>query len=217
MTQRPVNMLEGVPRGMPVDERPLWRSGPDGARLARSALHIRKLAIYFVGLLAWRYLVVWRDGFTLETFIDVTITTVVLAVCVLLLVRLYAYASARSTSYTVTTERIVIRTGIALSIAVNLPFSKIASVDVRKDGDGGDIELTLVEGAKVGYLILWPSAKPLYFKKVRPVLRALASVELPVSVLGEALAQHSETQRPVLPLANNDGMDTVDGDWQAAT
>ncbi|MEN7341994.1 MAG: photosynthetic complex putative assembly protein PuhB [Pseudomonadota bacterium] len=217
MTQRPADMLEGVPRGMPRDERPLWRSGPDGARLAKTALHIRKLALYFVGLLLWRYLVVWRDGFSFETFVDVTITTVLLAMGVLLLVRLYAYASARSTSYTVTSERIVIRTGIALSIAINLPFSKIASVDVRRDGEGGDIELTLVEGAKVGYLILWPSAKPLYFKKVRPVLRALASVELPVRVLGEALAQHSESQRPILPLANNDGMDNVDGDWQAAT
>ncbi|MEL7298728.1 MAG: photosynthetic complex putative assembly protein PuhB, partial [Pseudomonadota bacterium] len=214
MSDHSGDMTLGIPRGLPSDERPLWTGGPNSRLLARRALHVRKLAVYFIALLAWRLAIVWKDGFAWDVAWNVSLTTALLALVVLAIVRLYASASARSTTYTITTERIVIRTGIALPISINLPFSKIVSVDVRTDHAGGDIELTLERGAKVGYLILWPSAKPFHFGKVKPMLRALTSVAEPASVLGDALAAHSDATKPILPLINDDSADadTVHGD-----
>ena len=219
MSDQSGDMTLGIPRGLPSDERPLWSGGPDSRLLARRGLHLRKLAVYFVALLTLRLAIVWKDGFAWDIAWSVTLTTTLLALSVLAIVRLYASASARSTTYTITTERIVIRTGIALPISINLPFTKIVSVDVRTDGDGGDIELTLEQGAKVGYLILWPSAKPLHFGRVRPMLRALASVSKPASVLGDALAKHNEATKPVLPLIDDAPLDAdaVHGDWHAVS
>lgn len=195
------DMTLGMPRGLPSGERPLWSGGPDAGLLARHALHVRKLAIYFAGLLVWRLVVVWRDGGGWSQATNALVTTLVLALAVLLALRLYAWASARSTTYTITNRRVVIRTGIALPIAVNLPFSQIASVDLKRRGAGGDIELTMVDGAKAGYLILWPSVKPLHFSPTKPMLRALAAIETPAEVLADALRSYVADENAAAPVA----------------
>lgn len=180
------------PSEIPPGERVLWVGGPDAGTLARHAMHLRKFAVYFVLLLAWRVLGVSRDGLGLDAALSAATTTSLLGAVVLAALWLFARASARSTQYTITAERIVIRTGVALSIAVNLPFRQIASADVRRREDGGgDIELSLVAGARAGYLILWPSAKPFHFARPVPMLRALPSVDPVASVLAEALQQHA--------------------------
>ena len=187
-----MTVAQALPGQLPRGERVLWCGGPDGGALARYALHVRKLAIYFVLLLAWRLLAVSRDGFTMDAAVNAAVTTVVLAACVLAALWLYARYSARLTQYTITDERIVIRTGIALSIAVNLPFAKIASADVRRrDDGGGDIVLTMAEDTRVGYAILWPNVKPLHFAHPKPMLRALRNVEPVAGVLAAALARHA--------------------------
>lgn len=201
MSEPHKDLTLGIPRGLPRGERPLWSGGPAAGRLARSALHVRKLAVYFAALLVWRLVIVWRDGFTWPDATNAVLTTALLAAVVLGVARFYAWASARSTTYTITTQRVVIRTGIALPISINLPFSQIDSVDLRRDGEGGDIELTLSPGAKAGYLILWPSAKPLHFSPARPMLRALADLSLPASVLSEALAAQSVDNNAAHPAA----------------
>ncbi|MEO1320055.1 MAG: photosynthetic complex putative assembly protein PuhB [Pseudomonadota bacterium] len=192
MSRRPVM---APPSEIPPGERVLWVGGPDTGGVARFALHWRKFAVYFVLLLAWRLMAVWRDAAGAEAAQSAAVTTMLLGACVLAALGLFARASARSTQYTITEERIVIRTGVALSIAINLPFQQIESADVRRRKDGGgDIELALVPGARAGYLILWPSAKPFHFAQPVPMLRALAAVDHVALLLGEALRQHAGAQ-----------------------
>ncbi len=51
-----------------------------------------------------------------------------------------AWLSARTTLYVVTERRIVIKTGIALPMFINVPFKQIASANVRAFADGtGDV------------------------------------------------------------------------------
>ena len=55
-----------------------------------------------------------------------------------------AWFTARTTVYTVTSKRVVMRLGIVLTVSFNLPFKQIASADVRVLKDGfGDITLAL--------------------------------------------------------------------------
>ncbi len=192
MSSHGLTMPQGLPGELPRGERVLWCGGPDTTALGRHALHIRKLAVYFALLLAWRLYAVWHDGFTIEAARSATITTVLLAAFVLGALWVYARVSARSTQYTITNERIVIRTGVALSISVNLPFSRIVSADVRRRANGGgDIVLTLEEGDRAGYAILWPSVKPFHLMHPRPMLRALPRVEPVAQLLAAALASHA--------------------------
>ncbi|MEM7610482.1 MAG: photosynthetic complex putative assembly protein PuhB [Pseudomonadota bacterium] len=190
-------LTQDFPAALPTGERALWRGGPGIAGLARHALHLRKLAVYFALLAVWRLIAVWRDGFSIDAATNALVTTGLLAFAVIAALALYARYSARSTSYSITTERVVIRTGIALPITVNLPFSKIASVDVRRRANGsGDIELTLNEGERASYVILWPSAKPFRFLRVRPMLRALDNVDPIADLLSDALRSHVVTHAP---------------------
>ena len=199
------SLTEDLPGRMPEDERPLWSGGPDGASLARHALHVRKVAVYFALLLAWRLLAVWRDGFSVEAAINASLTTAALALAVVAALRAYAWASARSTDYAITTKRVIIRTGVALPITINVPFSKIERVDVkRRDGGGGDIEITLIDGERVGYVILWPSAKPFHPLRVRPMLRALADVDTAAATLSSALQAHVEAGGTATPATHDD-------------
>lgn len=192
MTGQRLTMPAGLPGELPRGERVLWCGGPDAAALGRHAMHLRKLAVYFALLLAWRLYAIWYDGFDMAAARSATITTVLLAAFVLGALWVYARVSARTTQYTITNERIVIRTGLALAISVNLPFNKIASADVQRRPDGGgDIVLTLVEGERAGYAILWPSVKPFHLMQPRPMLRALPRVEPVAALLGAALASHA--------------------------
>ena len=49
-----------------------------------------------------------------------------------------AYVLARTTVYTITTARVAMRVGAALTVTLNLPFTRIASADlaVNRDGTG---------------------------------------------------------------------------------
>ena len=49
----------GLPEPLPQGERILWQGSPDFAALARSAFHVRMLAVYFLVLLALLCLTVY--------------------------------------------------------------------------------------------------------------------------------------------------------------
>lgn len=197
MTAPRQDMARDLPAHLPGDEQPLWRGGPDGSLLARQALHVKKVAVYFLLLLAWRLFLVWRDGFTMTLAVDAAVTTIALGVIVVAALYGYGVWSAKNTTYTITSERVVIRTGIALSVAVNLPFTVIANVGMRhtqaqRQPAAGDVVLSLVDGAKAAYIILWPNAKPFGFFRTQPMLRALADVDAPATILAEALIAHAQ-------------------------
>ena len=192
MSPTRATLTQDLPAILPEGEKPLWRSGPDGRLLARQALHVRKVALYFGILIAWRILLAFRDGAGMTGAIDAVVTTFILGVVVVAGLYGYAVWSARTTSYTLTSERIVMRTGIALPITINLPFAKMHSVDVRRSGElAGDIEITLTDDARVSWLVLWPSVKRWHFSRPRPVLRALADVEKPAALFAAALAEYA--------------------------
>ena len=52
------------------------------------------------------------------------------------LVALLAWLSARTTVYTLTDQRVVMRIGIVLTLTFNLPLRRIAAAGLRRDADG---------------------------------------------------------------------------------
>ena len=165
MTEHEIEPIPGLPGKLPPGERILWQGSPEWRVLARSAFHTRGIAAYF-GLLT-------AVSLAFGSMTGVVMTAALGSVAVLLL-HLLARASARTTLYTLTNRRIVLRIGVAVPKCINLPLGKIASVDLGCHSDGtGDLPLTLLGAPRMGYLAFWPHVRPWTVGTPRPMLRAV--------------------------------------------
>jgi hypothetical protein len=168
----------GLPERLPSDEHIVWQGSPDVRALAASAFHTRKLVFYF-GLLvlacAWPALESGAGPMALLLSVK---WIVPLSLTALLCVWTLAWMTARTTVYTLTNKRIVMRLGIVLTVTFNLPLRRIAAADVRKlDGSYGDVSLALVGDERIAWVHLWPSVRPWRINQPEPTLRAIADVQ----------------------------------------
>ncbi len=192
----------GLPQALPVDEQLLWQGRPDARLLARQAVHLDLVIGYFLLLLGWRAVSGWSDGQSLrEILVGCAGMMPMILLASGLLVGM-AWLMARTTVYTITDRRVVMRVGIVLSISFNLPFSQIESAGWRAHGRGGDIVLSLAGSTRIAYLHLWPHVRPWHLRRTQPMLRALADAPAVAAVLAQALreaqaAQHGLPQRAV--------------------
>lgn len=185
----------GLPEPLPPGETLLWQGSPDWKLLARRAFHVRKVALYFVLLLAWRVagtLADGGDGWALARDLAVTLP---LAALGLGLLAVLAWMSARSTIYTLTDRRLVLRLGIVLTVTFNLPFTRIESAALRlephDDAQHGDIAITLAPGERIAYLHLWPHARAWQLKRPQPLLRGVPGADRVARLLSQALARQA--------------------------
>ncbi len=168
----------GLPEVPPPHEHVLWQGSPDWKALALRAFHLRKLALYFAVMLLLRAVVTLADGGgALQALKDVA-WLLPLPVAGLGLVLALAWMSARTTVYTLTNRRIVMRVGIVLTLSFNLPFKCIAAADMAPAPYGtGEIALTLATEDRIAYLQLWPHARPWQLRKPQPMLRCVPQPE----------------------------------------
>lgn len=181
--------IPGLPAVPPKGERLLWQGRPDWRALAVRAFHIRKVAVYFAILVAWRGVTAHADGLALAAASQQMLWIALLGAACMGALTLLAWAYARSTIYTITSRRLVIRSGVALPLTVNIPFSQIdaAAVRVRADGSG-DIPIRLRRGNRIAVLALWPNWRPWHFTRPEPMLRCLTDVSAVAGLLAGALA-----------------------------
>lgn len=177
----------GLPEKLPAGERILWQGRPDTWALARRAFHFRKLVLYFGLMLALRGIVSYADGAGLAASLISALWLLPLAGLGLGLVGLLAWLSAHNTAYTLTDRRVVMRIGIVLTITFNLPLTRIAAADLALMADGhGDISLALSEGQRIGWLQLWPHARPWRLARPEPSLRAVPEAGRVAGLLTQA-------------------------------
>jgi hypothetical protein len=182
--------VPGLPAPLPPGEYLLWQGRPRWTALAVRAFHLRKVALYFALMVAWRfaYLAGTADVGTLAA-IKGTLPAAGLALLGLALLAGLAFASARSAVFSITNRRVLLRHGIALPLTLNVPFREIDAAAVVRHGDGsGSIALTPASGSRVGYLLNWPYVRPARYANPEPMLRALADVEPVAQILAGALA-----------------------------
>lgn len=180
--------VRGLPERLPEGERILWQGAPAWHVLARRAFHLPALAVYFGALVAWRALDVLASGgnFAQAAFAAATLLPLALAAAAILAG--LAYAVGRTSLYTITNRRIVMRIGIVLSITFNLPFRAIEGVGLHVNADGsGDLPLSLAAGDRIAYLHLWPHARPWRVSRPEPMLRAVPDAARVAGILREAL------------------------------
>lgn len=182
--------IPGLPGYLPEGERILWQGSPCWRGVARRVFHIRKVAVYFGLLLAWRAGTAVADGLAAGEVVAAVVPLTGLSLLTLGLLAGLAWGNARAAIYTITSERVVMRIGVALTMAINLPFRAIQAASVRRFRDGeGDIPLSVCDVEQIGYAMLWPHARPWRLgARAEPMLRSVADVDHVAELLADALS-----------------------------
>lgn len=181
-----VEPIVGLPELLPKGEVILWQGRPNWLRLTIESLNLWWVIGYFGLLVAWR-LVTVIDYLPLGTAVSVSVPFLFVAAFVGLLLCSIGYIQARSTVYTITNRRVVMRIGAALTMTLNLPFTKIDNAAVaKKRGGFGNIAFETSGNTKFSYFVLWPHARSWYFGKPQPTLKCIPDIEKVSSILGEA-------------------------------
>ena len=181
-----VEPIEGLPEHLPKGEVILWQGRANWLQRTIEPLNLRWIIGYFGLLATWRFLTV-IEYMPLGTAISAIIPFLFIAAFTGLLLCIVGYAQAKATLYTITNKRVVMRIGAALTITLNLPFTKIDNAAVAKKRRGfGNIAFETSGSTKFSYFVLWPHARSWHFGKPQPTLKCIPEIEKVSSILGEA-------------------------------
>ena len=208
MNEHDYEPLPGLPAPLPEGETILWQGTPSWKAFARRAMRVRLVAAYFALLALWGAAgqVASDSGFEQVAVSCLRIGALASAAIAILV--LFAWLVARTTMYTITTRRVVMRFGIALPITIQISFRMIDSASAHICSDGsGDIALNLLSSQRIAYLVLWPHARPWKLTKAQPTLRGIPDAAAVAQILGRALAvSASQPARTIsIPVAAADG------------
>lgn len=177
----------GLPEPLPKGENILWQGAPDFADLAVRVFHIKKLALYFVVLMIVRGTYLYSLDAGAMTILAGVLLVAGLALTALGALGILAWLTARTTAYTLTDQRVVMRIGIVLTLTFNLPLKRIETAGLLLSRKGfGDIPLALSGGDRIGWLNLWPHARPWRLAKPEPMLRCIADAQILAVMLQKA-------------------------------
>jgi len=182
----------GLPAPLPAGEHILWQGRPGGRAVAIRALHVSLVGLWFCGLALWASVPLAAEGGFRDAALAAGPTLVVGAGAIALL-GLLGWLSARTTTYTITNRRVVMRIGIALPMTLNLPFGLVAGAGCRHFSDGsGDLALAVKPGNRIAYLHLWPHARPWRVTRPEPMMRSVPGAAEVSAILARALAAARE-------------------------
>jgi hypothetical protein len=181
--------IRGVREELPPGEQVLWQGAPDWRILAVRRFHARKVVAYFGLLLVWRALTVPAGESALAWVFSGFLVLALLAGLAVGAISLFCWLVERTTTYAVTSRRVVLRTGIALPSVLNLPLRSIRTAATSGHGDGsGNVALSLTGGDHVAWMLIWPHTRPWRLRSPEPTMVALPDMAEAAEALRTALA-----------------------------
>ncbi len=187
MSDHELESVPGLPGELPPGEKLLWQGRPQWRALARHTFKGDWVAAYLALFIGVRLVVGLERGEGAAALAGAAQAMVLALVC-LGIVAVLAIGYARATVYSITSERVVMRIGVAFPLNVNLPFKRLASADLKpRGGSVGDVVLQLAGPDTIAWLYLWPHAHGLNFTKPRPTLLCLPKAAEAAAVLRGAV------------------------------
>jgi hypothetical protein len=177
--------IPGLPERLPIGEEMFWQGRPDAGALAREAYGIRWIAGYFALIVLWRGTIGFGEA-GLAGVLAFGLPYVGLAILGCTVIYLLAVAQARATIYTITSSRVVMRIGAALTVTFNFPFVQIAAAHLDDRGATGTIALQTKGDTRISFLILWPHVRPWQIARTQPALRCIPDAAAVAKLLAEA-------------------------------
>ncbi|MCM2472474.1 PH domain-containing protein [Rhizobium sp. CG5] len=187
-----IEPVAGLPGELPAGEVIIWQGRPLARLVARHSLKSLWIGGYFLILAIWAAASGLSDGQPLGGIAFSIAVLTGLGAIVLGMIELFAWGLERTTLYTITSERVVMRFGVALSMSLNLPFSQINAVALGNlGGKAGTIALALREGHRLSWMLQWPHVRGWRFAAPEPSLICLADAEAVSDILALAYARHA--------------------------
>lgn len=201
------DVAPGIPAPLPKGEEVLWQGRPATSALAREAFKIRWIAGYMALIVLWKTAAGFADGGAALAVLR-GLPYLVLAVAAVAVVWLLAWAQARATVYTITSARVLMKIGAALSVTYNIPFAQVgtARLDVQPGGTG-TIALETMGDTRLAFVALWPHLRPGHIRKTEPALRCIPDAERVARILAEAA--ETRLAMPVVSRADHALSDAV--------
>jgi hypothetical protein len=191
MTEYEDEPVEGLPDYLPEGEAIVWQGRPTVRAMARRVFFIPHLALYFGLLIVGHMIYRLMEGVSAAQVMGTVVWQASLAGVVLVLLAWLAKSYAASVIYTLTSERLVIRSGVALPMMVNIPIEQITAADMRTHRDGtGDILLTPVADRKLHWILLWPNVSAWYSRPIRPLLRGVSEPQRVADAFTAVASKH---------------------------
>jgi hypothetical protein len=204
MSEHDFEPIRGLPGNLPEGEVILWQGEPKWTLLACQAFHVRAVAAYFAAMLGWRVFAAIRGGTAPLKALEAVMMVAPIALVAVGMLALLAWLNSRTTVYTLTNRRIVMRFGVAFPKAINFPLPLIDSAAVKAEGKrAGDLALRLVAPNKIAFMQLWPHARPWRLATPQPTLRALADVQPVAALLVSAMQAQAQIARTAIEPATS--------------
>lgn len=180
--------VPGLPEHLPQGETLIWQGSPKARSLLKHALLGRLIIAYFAVLAASVTASLMMKGATVWQAVAGSLHLAIIGALATGLLLLIAYLVQRTSLYTITSRRVVMRVGMALPMTLNIPFSKIASANLKLYSDGtGDLALLPGETLPVTYFHLWPHARGFKLRSPQPTLRSVAGARDVAEILVKAM------------------------------
>ncbi len=179
-----IEPVPGLPERPPLGEELLWQGRPATLALARDAFKLTWIASYFAALALWRVVAVADSA---ATGLAVALPYLVIGAVVCAILLAMAAVQARSTVYTITTARVALRIGAALTVTLNIPFKQIGTASVALKSNGsGTIALQTLGETRISYLVCWPHVRPWHMARTQPALRCVPDAARVAKILADA-------------------------------
>jgi len=181
--------VPGLPEELPAGETMLWQGAPDAWALARRALHAGAASLYIGAISAWALASAYQNSQPWTEGVMAAGRVVLAGAIGVGLLGLLAWLMARSTLYTLTDRRVVMRFGVALPVSINIPHRLIGTADLKLHSDGtGDIALGTNGDVRLGFVPLWPHVRAWHLKRPQPMLRCVPEAQALAQLIASTLA-----------------------------
>jgi len=197
--------LPGLPEKPPLGEEILWQGRPNAWALAREAYKITWVGGYFLALGLWQGIAAF--GGNIAGVVAVLLPYLAVGALAVGILGLMAWVQARGTVYTITSARVAMRVGAALTVTLNLPFKQISAAHLAHGvAKTGTLAFETLGDTRISYLVLWPHARPWRFGRAQPALRAIPNADAVAKIFSDAaqsrlnipvVARHGAMAAPV--------------------
>ncbi len=206
MSEHDFEPIRGLPGDLPEGETILWQGAPNWLTLAEQAFHIRAVATYFAAMLVWRTAGAVIGGVAPTKAVVSAAAVTPIALLAIGILAFMAWLNSRTTVYTITNKRVVLRFGAAIPKAINFPFGIIESAALKPLGKtDGDLALSLKAPNKIAFLQLWPHARPWRLAAPQPTLRALPNARAAANILAAAMEAEVAIARTPIEVSDRIG------------
>ena len=173
------NILDAIPNGESI----LWKGRPSLWGFSWNLFGLEWITLYLSMLSIVSVARFFASDFYTAFYVDFLPFFLSGIFASIILIGLAA-TQTYSTVYIITENRVIIKTGAALSFLISMPFKKIKEVNLQKRGASiGTISFELLSEKRVPYISCWPSVRPWKFKRTQPAFSCIGSVDEVATIL----------------------------------